>query len=354
MIKRNRLFIRGKALTKPKVYVTRQLFKPAIDMLKKRSSVEIFERDDEPIPREELLRKVGDIDGLLCLITEKIDHEVFNASKKLKVVSNYAVGFNNIDVDEASKRGIYVTNTPGILTETTADYAFALMLAVSRRIVEGDKNIRDRKWVQAWGPRMFIGSDIYGKTLGIIGLGRIGVAMTKRAKGFDMKIIYYDPIRRVDLEKEYGITYVPMNDLLAQADFVSIHVPLTNETLHLIGKKQLNMMKKTAYLVNTSRGSIVDENALYKTLKVKKIAGAGLDVFEKEPLGATNPLLELDNIVMTPHIASASIDTRMAMAMMAVTNLIAVLDGKEPPNAVNPEVKKKNIKVTNLSKYYET
>ena len=286
------------------------------------------------------MKKVDDIDGLLCLITERIDKEVFDAGKKLKVISNYAVGFNNIDVDEASKRGIYVTNTPGILTETTADCAFALMMAVSRRIVEGDKNIRAKRWVHAWGPRMFMGSDIHGKTLGIVGLGRIGVAMTKRAKGFDMKIIYYDPIRRVDLEKEYGIVYLPLNDLLAQADFVSIHVPLTNETLHLIKKEQFNMMKRTAYLVNTSRGLVIDEKALYEALKTKQIAGAGLDVFEREPIEPTNPLIELDNIVMTPHIASASIDTRIAMAMMAATNLIAVLERRVPSNAVNPEIKK--------------
>jgi glyoxylate reductase len=329
-----------KAVTKPKVYVTRQLFKPAIDLLKKKSSVEIFKGEDDPIPREVLLKKVDDIDGLLCLITERIDKEVFDAGKKLKVISNYAVGFNNIDVDEASKRGIYVTNTPGILTETTADCAFALMMAVSRRIVEGDKNIRAKRWVHAWGPRMFMGSDIHGKTLGIVGLGRIGVAMTKRAKGFDMKIIYYDPIRRVDLEKEYGIVYLPLNDLLAQADFVSIHVPLTNETLHLIKKEQFNMMKRTAYLVNTSRGLVIDEKALYEALKTKQIAGAGLDVFEREPIEPTNPLIELDNIVMTPHIASASIDTRIAMAMMAATNLIAVLERRVPSNAVNPEIKK--------------
>jgi glyoxylate reductase len=234
-----------------------------------------------------------------------------------------------------------VTNTPGILTETTADCAFALMMTVSRRIVEGDKNIRAKKWVHAWGPRMFIGYDIYGKTLGIVGLGRIGLAMAKRARGFDMKVIYYDPIRREDLEKEQDIIFTPLNDLLALADFVSIHVPLTNETHHLIGKKQFKEMKKTAYLVNTSRGPVVDEKALYSALKTKTIAGAGIDVFEKEPIDPTNPLIELDNIVMTPHIASASIETRTAMAMIAATNLVAVLEGKDPPNAVNPEIKNK-------------
>jgi glyoxylate reductase len=275
------------------------------------------------------------------LITENIDKEIFDIGKKLKVVSNYAVGFNNIDVNEASRRGIYVTNTPGILTETTADCAFALMMAVSRRIVEGDKNIRARKWIHAWGPHMFMGSDIHGKTLGIVGLGRVGLAMTKRAKGFDMNVVYYDPIRRTDLEKEYNITYVPLSDLLTLSDFVSIHVPLTNETLHLFGKEQFNLMKKTAYLINTSRGPVIDEKALYQALKLKKIAGAGLDVFEKEPIDPTNPLVNIDNIVMTPHIASASVDTRMAMAMMAATNIVAVLEGRDPPNVVNPKIEKK-------------
>jgi glyoxylate reductase len=327
------------ALKKPKVYVTRQLFKSSIDLLEKHCSVEVYDGDDNPVPREVLLKKIKNVDGLLCLITEKIDKEVFNSGKKLKVVSNYAVGFNNIDIDEASKRGIYVTNTLGILTETTADCAFALMMAASRRIVEGDKNIRAKKWVHAWGPRMFIGYDIYGKTLGIVGLGRIGIAMVKRARGFDMKVIYYDPIRRVDLEKEHKIIFKPLNDLLGLADFVSIHVPLTNETHHLIGEKQFKKMKNTSYLVNTSRGPVVDEKALYSALKTKMIAGAGVDVFETEPIDPMNPLIELDNVVITPHIASASIDTRTAMAMMAASNLVAVLEGKVPPNVVNPEIK---------------
>jgi glyoxylate reductase len=256
-------------------------------------------------------------------------------------VSNCAVGFNNIDVAEATKRGIYVTNTPGILTETTADCAFALMMAVSRRIVEGDKNIRAKEWIHAWSLKMFIGGDIHGKTLGIVGLGRIGEAMVKRAKGFDMEIIYYNPSRREDLEKKYSIKQVTLDELLTKSDFVTLHVPLTDKTQHLIGREQLAKMKKTAYIINTSRGPVIDENALYDALYNKKIAGAGLDVFEKEPIDPNSPLLSLDNIVMTPHIASASIDTRTAMTVMAAKNLVAVLTGSEPPNPVNPEVKKK-------------
>jgi glyoxylate reductase len=326
-------------LARPKVYVTRQLFKEAIDLLEKHADVEVFEGDDNPIPRELLLKKVKDVDGLLSLLTEKIDKEVFDEAKKLKVVSNYAVGFNNIDVNEATKRGIYVTNTPGILTETTADCAFALLMASARRIVEADKNIRAREWIHAWGPKMFIGADVHGKTLGIIGLGRIGTAMTRRAKGFNMKVIYYDPCRREDLEKEWGIGYTPLDELLATSDFVSVHVPLTEETYHLIGKEQFSKMKRTAYLINTSRGPVIDEKALYEALKNRTIAGAGIDVFENEPLDRNSPLIELDNIVMTPHIASASIETRTAMAVMAATNIVSVLLGKEPPNPVNPEVK---------------
>jgi len=327
-------------LTRPKIYVTRQLFKPAIDILEKHGTVEIFEGEDNPIPRTLLLEKVRDSEGLLSLLTDKIDREVFEVGKKLKVVSNYAVGFNNIDVAEATKRGIYVTNTLGILTETTADCAFALIMASARRIPEGDRNIRAKKWVHAWGPKMFIGTDIHGKTLGIIGMGRIGKAMIKRAQGFDMKVIYNSPKRVLELEKEHNVVFETLDALLEKSDFVSIHTPLNEKTHHLIGKQQLAKMKKTAYLVNTSRGPVVDEAALYEALKAKKIAGAGLDVFEKEPISPTNPLIELDNIVLTPHIASASIETRTAMAVMAAKNLVAVLMGDEPSNPVNLEVKK--------------
>jgi len=327
-------------MAKPKVYVTRQLFKEAVDVLDEYVDAEIFEGDEDPIPRELLLAKVKNVDGLLCLITERIDREVLDAGKKLKVVSNCAVGYNNVDVEEATKRGIYVTNTPGILTETTADCAFALMMTVARRIVEGDKNIRAKKWINAWGLRMFVGADVHSKTLGIVGLGRIGVAMTHRAKGFNMKVVYYDVSRRKDLEEQLGIDYFPLNELLANSDFVSIHVPLSDDTHHLISREQLSKMKKTAYLINTSRGSVVDEAALLEALRNKTVAGAAIDVFEQEPIDPNSGLIGLDNIVMTPHIASASIDTRTAMAVMAARNLVTALQGKEPPNCVNPEAKK--------------
>ena len=326
-------------MDKPKVYVTRKLFKEALDVLEEYVDAEIFEGDEAPIPRSLLLEKVKNVDGLLCLITEKIDREILNAGKNLKVVSNCAVGYNNIDVEEATRRGIYVTNTPGILTETTADCAFALMMAVARRIVEGDKNIRENKWVNAWGLRMFVGADVHGKTLGIVGLGRIGAAMTQRAQGFNMKVLYYDRFRREDLEAQMGIEYFPLDELLAKSDFVSVHVSLTEETTHLIGREEFAKMRKTAYLINTSRGAVVDEAALYEALSKGAIAGAAIDVFEREPIDFNSGLIGLDNIVMTPHLASASIDTRTAMTVMAARNLVAALQGKVPPNSVNPEAR---------------
>lgn len=327
-------------LKKPKVYVTRQLFKKAIDLLKEHTDIEVFEGEDNPVPREVLLKKIEKVEGLLCLLTDRIDVKTLDAGKNLKVVSNYAVGFNNIDIDEATKKGVYVTNTPGILTETTADCAFALMMCIARRIAEADRHTRNGGWIHAWGPKMFLGSDIHGKTLGILGMGRIGTAMTKRARGFDMNVIYYDSIRREDLEGKLGIKYYSFRDLLKESDFVSIHVPLTDATYHMIGEKELSSMKKTAFLINTARGPIVAEEALFHALKNRMIAGAGIDVFEKEPIEKDNPLLKLDNIVITPHIASASIDTRTNMAILAATNLIEVLKGRVPTNLVNPEVKK--------------
>lgn len=327
-------------MRKYRVFVTRQLFDEAIDIIKNEAEVEVFEGTDNPVPRDLLLTKIKEVDGLLCLLTDTIDSEIIEKGEKLKVISNLAVGFNNIDVDAATKRGIYITNTPGILTETTADFTFALLLAVSRRIVESDRHVRMGKWKYAWGPKMFLGSDVHGKTLGIVGLGRIGKALVKRAKGFDMKVIYYDIVRDEFFEKSYGVNFRSLKDLLEEADFVSVNVPLTEDTYHLIGEKELSSMKRTAFLINTSRGSVIDEKKLYNALKDRRIAGAALDVFEKEPIDPANPLLGLDNVVVTPHIASASVETRKNMAILAATNLVAVLKGEEPPNLVNPKAKK--------------
>jgi len=325
-------------MVKPKVYVTRQLFPEAIQILEAAANVEVFDGVDDAIPRDLLLEKVKDAEGLLPLLTEKIDGELMDAGEKLKVVSNYAVGFNNIDTEAATERGIYVTNTPGILTDTTADAAFALLMAVARRIPEADRHIRAKGWIHAWGPKMYIGSDGHGKTLGILGMGRIGSAMAKRAKGFDMDVVYHDIYRREDLEEELGISYMPRDEVMRSADFLSLHVPLTPETRHMMGAEELASMKETAFLINTSRGPVIDEKALAEALRDGVIAGAGLDVFETEPVSHDSPLLGLDNIVLTPHLASGSIETRTKMATTAATNIVSVLQGRVPPDLVNPGV----------------
>jgi len=324
-----------------KVYVSsNEVPDKAIQLLKSIADVKINPKDGPPA-REVLLKEVEGIDGLFCLLTERIDAELMDRAKKLKVVANMAVGYDNIDVQEATKRGIIVGNTPRVLTETTADTAFALMLAVARRIVEADKYIRAGKWVIPWTPMMMVGSDVCGKTLGIYGLGRIGFAVAKRAKGFDMRLIYYDVIRNEKAEKELGIEYMPFEDVLRQCDFLTIHVPLLPETRHSVGEKQFNLMKKTAFVINNARGPIIDEPALIKALQEKRIAGAGLDVFWHEPIEKGNPLLKMDNVVILPHISSGSIETRTAMAMLAAENIVAGLKGEVPPAIVNKEVLKK-------------
>ena len=325
-------------MTKPKVLITRNFFDEAINLIKTVAEVEVYRSENDPIPREVLLNKVQDVKGLLSMLTDKIDEELLDSGKSLKVVSNYAVGYNNIDVDEATKRGVMITNTPDVLTNTTADCAFMLLMGISRRLVEVDNFIRDGKWVKAWGPKMLLGTDITGKTLGIIGLGRIGQAMVPRAKGFNMKVLYHNRSPNPELEKEFKVEYRTFDDILAESDYITLHVPLNDETFHLIGKEELQKMKETAYLINTSRGPVVDEKALAIALEKKWIAGAGLDVFDKEPIDPGNPLLKFDNVIVTPHIGSATIETRLAMAMKAATNLTSALKGDKPPDLVNPEV----------------
>jgi glyoxylate reductase len=327
-------------LKKHKVYITRQLFPEAIKIIEEVADIKVFKGQNKPVPRDLLLKEARVVDGIISLLTDSIDEELMDQAENLKVVSNYAVGYNNIKVDEATKRGIRVTNTPGVLTDTTADCAFTLMMAIARRIVEADKYIRNGKWVHAWGPKMFVGGDINGKTLGIVGLGRIGSAMVPRARGFNMDVVYYDCVRNHEKERELNIECRTLKEVLENSDFVSMHVPLKPETHHMIGEEQLRMMKPTAYLVNTSRGPVINEKALYKALKEGWIAGAALDVHEREPTDPDSPLLDLDNIIVTPHIASASVETRTKMAVIAATNCAAVLRGEEPPNLVNPGVKK--------------
>jgi len=326
-------------MPKPKVFVTREMPDRGLRIIEERFDAEVW-RDYAPPPKETIIEKAAKVDALATLLSDKIDAEVFDAAPKLKIVAQMAVGFDNVDVKEATKRGIYVTNTPGVLTETTADFAWALLMAVARRIVESDKYVRTGQWKVSWHPMMMQGRDVYGATLGIVGLGRIGCAIAKRAKGFNMNVLYYDVIRRPDFEKEYNIQFTDLDTLFQKADFVTVNVPLTKETHHLVDEKKLRMMKNTAYLINNARGPIVDEKALCKALKEGWIAGAALDVFEQEPTPMQNPLLKLDNVVVAPHISSASYETRSKMAEMVAENLIAFFEGKTPPNLVNPEAAK--------------
>jgi glyoxylate reductase len=323
---------------KPKVYVTRLLPKEAMGKIQDFCDATVWDGELQP-PQEVLLRNVGEVEGLLSLLTDRIDGEVIKRGKKLRVISNCAVGFDNIDVAEATRRHIIVGNTPGVLTDTTADFAFALLMAAARRVVEGDRLVRKGEW-KTWGPMILLGQDLHGATLGIIGLGRIGCAVAKRATGFGMRILYTGRTRKLQAEKELGVEYAVLDRLLAESDFITLHTNLTDETRHLIGPKQFEMMKRTAVLVNTSRGPIVDNMALDEALRSGRIAYAALDVTEPEPLPAHHPLLELDNIIIVPHIASASVATRRQMALMAADNLIAGLKGETPPNPVNPEALK--------------
>jgi glyoxylate reductase len=325
-------------MPKQKVFVTRKIAKEALELLAKNTEMELWEGELPP-PRDVLLSKVESIDGLLSLLTDRIDKELMDAAPKLKAVSNMAVGYDNVDVPEATRRGIFIGYTPEVLTETTADFTFTLMLAAARRLTEADRYVKAGNW-KTWEPMLLLGQDIHHATLGIIGCGRIGLEVAKRAKGFDMKIIYHDKVRRSPLEERtYGLEYIAtLKDLLKRADFVTIHTSLTPETRHLIGKTELAMMKPNAFLINASRGAIVDQDALYQALKSKQILGAALDVTEVEPIPMSDPLLTLDNVIIAPHIASASVKTRTKMALMAVENLLAGLKGELPPNCVNPEI----------------
>ncbi len=328
-------------MARKKVFVTRTIPQEGLKMLYDHFDVQVSDYDGV-IPKQMLIEKVKGVDGLLCLLTDTVDREVMDAAgPQLKVIANYAVGYNNIDIEEATKRGIMVTNTPGVLTETTADLAWALMMAISRRIVEGDKFVRAGKF-RGWEPMLLLGTDLHGATLGIIGFGRIGQAVAKRALGFDMKVLYYSRSRISEqIEKELKATYVDLNTLLRESDFVTLHLPLTKQTYHLIKEEQLRMMKKESYLINTARGPVVDEKALVKALKNNWIRGAALDVFENEPQ-IEPELLKMDNVVLTPHLGSASYRTRTRMSVMAAENIIKALMGEIPPNLVNTEILKKN------------
>jgi glyoxylate reductase len=318
-----------------KVYVTRPVFDETIERLRRDVDVEA-NPENRILSKAELIEKLRDKDGALTLLTDAVDLEVLQAAPKLKVVANFAVGFNNVAIEPATKLGVAVTNTPGVLTETTADFAWTLLMAAARRVVEGDTFARAHEWV--WGPKMFLGYDVYGKTLGLIGLGRIGQAVARRAAGFNMRVVFYDsePIPE-QTTKDLGVTRLPLDEVLRISDFISLHVPLLPETHHLLNDRTFALMKPNCIVVNTSRGPVVDEKALVRAVKDRTIAGAGLDVFEREP-DIEPALLEMENVVLAPHIASASHETRLKMCMMAADNLLAVLKGQRPPNLVNPEV----------------
>jgi len=317
---------------RPNVFVTRKIPESGLLLLKKETDVTL-NPNDRALKRNEFLEYIKGRDGILTQLNDKMDAQVMEAAgKQLKVISNYAVGFDNIDVKEATKRGIVVTNTPGVLTEGTADFAWALLMSAARRVVEADALVRQGKFV-GWDPLLLLGGNIYGKTLGIIGFGRIGQAVARRAYGFNMKILAYHPSRVIEAP---GIAakFVSLSELLKESDFITLHTPLTPETRHLIGEKELKSMKPTAYLINTARGPVIDEAALAKALKEKWIAGAGLDVYEKEP--EVHPeLLKLPNVVLAPHISSASFETRSDISLLAAKNLLAVLRGEPSLHRVN-------------------
>jgi len=318
------------------VLVTRRLPKPAMDAIHARTDADVWE-EEGAIPRDELLRRVAGKRGAVTLLTEKVDDEFLDgAGADMVVVANYAVGFDNIDVPALTKRGVMATNTPEVLTETTADTAWALLMAAARRVPEGDRFLRSgTKWI--WGPEMMLGQDVHGKTIGVVGFGRIGQAVARRAGGFGMHVVYYDLYRPPeDVERELRAEFRELDDLLAEADLISIHVALTPDTRHLFGAEQFRKMKPTAVIVNTSRGPVIDEASLARALRDGEIFAAGLDVFEREP--EVHPdLLELENAVVIPHLGSATVETRDAMGLLAAENLIAALEGRRPPTLLNPE-----------------
>ncbi|MEF3273485.1 MAG: D-glycerate dehydrogenase [Chloroflexus sp.] len=318
---------------KPRIFVTRRLPEPAMAILTAYGAVSLWDQVETPIPRAELLRGVADAEGLLCLITDRIDAEVIAAAPQLRAVSIMAVGYDNIDRAALAARGITLTNTPNVLTETTADLAWALILAAARRVVEGHKLIERGEW-GPWHPMQMVGQDIYGRTLGVVGAGRIGQAVLRRGRGFGMQLLYHNRRPHPELEAELNAVYCDLNQLLTESDVVVITAPLTAETRGMFGAAQFALMKPTSIFVNVARGPLVREEDLVAALRAGRPWAAGLDVFEREPIGPDHPLLTLPNVVLTPHIGSANVATRLRMAMLAAENLVAVLSGKPTPNIV--------------------
>ncbi|MFQ5942313.1 MAG: 2-hydroxyacid dehydrogenase [Anaerolineales bacterium] len=326
-------------MANPHVYVTRFIPEAGLDRIRAIAETEVWE-GEEPPPYKILLEKIDGLDGLVCLLTDRIDAELMDAAGgALKVISQMAVGFDNIDVAAATERGIPIGNTPGVLTDTTADFAFALLMAAARRIVEGEHYVKAGKWL-TWGPTLLMGSDIHDATLGLIGFGRIGRGMAKRARGFSMRVLYFDPLVEGAAASELGAQPSVLDNLLTESDFVSMHVPLTEQTTHMISDREFGLMKSSTILINTARGPVVDPKALYRALIDGEIAYAALDVTDPEPISTDDPLLKLDNCLIVPHIASSSFATRSRMAIMAAENLEAGLRGERLPNCVNPELYK--------------
>jgi glyoxylate reductase len=324
-------------MPRPQVFVTRQLLPEALELIAQAAEMEVWPEEYPPTP-EQLRQKVADVDSVLTNIMDRVDATLLDAAPRLKVISQLAVGLDNIDVAEATRRGILVGYTPGVLAKATADLAFALLMCAARRVSESERWVRGHNWKLAFHPTYWLGMDIHESTLGIIGLGEIGLEVAKRARGFDMKVIYYSRTRHPELEIQYGLEYAELTNLLSSADFVSLHTPLTPESNHFIGEQEIRMMKPTAILVNTARGPVVDPKALYIALKEKWIYAAGLDVTEPEPIPDNDPLLTLDNVVITPHIGSAAVATRRRTMMLAARNLVAGLKGEQLEACANPEL----------------
>ncbi|GHS99530.1 D-glycerate dehydrogenase [Synergistales bacterium] len=319
----------------PKVYVGFAIWEAGLAVLRGNADFEVWEGEGTP-PKDILFKKLADAEGFL-VGNIKVDEELLSAAPKLKVVSNFGVGYDNIDVKAASRRGVCVTNTPGVLTEATADLSFSLVLASARRLMEANAFLRSGEW-NIWNPEMMVGVDVFGATIGIVGLGQIGQAVARRARGFSMNILYSGNSRKPEAEAEFGAKYVALDELLRESDFVSLHCPLNEKTRELIGERELKSMKKTAILINAARGAVVDQKALFKACSEKWILGAGLDVFEKEPVPLDEPLLNLKNVTTLPHIGSASRASRDGMASCAASNLVFALQGRRPQNLLNPEV----------------
>ncbi len=320
-----------------KILISRVIPEVGISLLKDKCDLEIYQGEGV-IPRQQLLQKIRHVDGLLCLLSESVDRELLDSAPRLKVVSNYAVGYDNIDVSYATEKGIVITNTPDVLTDATADLAWSLILAAARRVAEGDRLMRG-KGFPGWSPLFLLGQDLKGKTLGVLGAGRIGTAVVERSRGSNMRILYFDRQTSDVLERDFSARKVSLPELLEKSDIVSIHLPFSRETHHLIDEKAISGMKKSAVLVNTARGPIIDEPELVNALREKRIAAAGLDVYENEPQ-ITPGLTALENVVLTPHIGSATIQTRNDMARITAANLLAVLEGREPEAIVNPQLLK--------------